>query len=83
MERLKVINVRGGGGIAKKGVQAELELVEGASRVYPETTPFLPLLATLIHTLQWHQSNCHSPSLSTPFQKTSVNHIIRLTLTHL
>ena len=36
-----------------------------------------------------HQSNCHSiagsqmPSLSTPFQKTSVNHIVRLALTHL
>jgi nuclear pore complex protein Nup205 len=50
MERLEVINVRGGGGIAKKGVQAELELVEEASRVYPETIPFLQLLATLIHT---------------------------------
>jgi nuclear pore complex protein Nup205 len=50
MERLEVINVRGGSGIAKKGVQAELELVEEASRVYPETIPFLQLLATLIHT---------------------------------
>ncbi|KAI0297000.1 nucleoporin Nup186/Nup192/Nup205 [Multifurca ochricompacta] len=50
MERLEVINVRGGGGIAKKGVQAELELVEEPSRVYPETIPFLQLLATLIHT---------------------------------
>ncbi|KAF8272691.1 nucleoporin Nup186/Nup192/Nup205 [Lactarius quietus] len=50
MERLEVINVRGGGGLAKKGVQAELELVEEASRVYPETIPFLQLLATLIHT---------------------------------
>ena len=50
MERLEVINVRGGGGIAKKGVQAELELVEEGSRVYPETIPFLQLLATLIHT---------------------------------
>ncbi|KAH9982000.1 nucleoporin Nup186/Nup192/Nup205 [Russula compacta] len=50
MERLEVINVRGGGGIAKKGVQAELELVEEASRMYPETIPFLQLLATLIHT---------------------------------
>ncbi|KAI0270638.1 nucleoporin Nup186/Nup192/Nup205 [Gloeopeniophorella convolvens] len=50
MERLEVINVRGGGSIAKKGVQAELELVEEASRVYPETIPFLQLLATLIHT---------------------------------
>ena len=50
MERLEVINVRGGGGIAKKGVQAELELVEEASRVYPETIPFLQLLTTLIHT---------------------------------
>jgi nuclear pore complex protein Nup205 len=38
------------GGIAKKGVQAELELVEEASRVYPETIPFLQLLAALIHT---------------------------------
>jgi len=50
MERLEVINVRGGSGIAKKGVQAELELVEEASRVYPETIPFLQLLAALIHT---------------------------------
>ncbi len=50
MERLEVINVRGGGGLAKKGVQAELELVEEASRMYPETIPFLQLLATLIHT---------------------------------
>jgi nuclear pore complex protein Nup205 len=50
MERLEVINVRGGGGLAKKGVQAELELVEEASRVYPETIPFLQLLAALIHT---------------------------------
>jgi nuclear pore complex protein Nup205 len=50
MERLEVINVRGGGGLAKKGVQAELELVEEASRVYPETIAFLQLLATLIHT---------------------------------
>ena len=50
MERLEVINVRGGGGLAKKGVQAELELVEEASRVYPETIPFLQLLSTLIHT---------------------------------
>ena len=50
MERFEVINVRGRGGIAKKGVQAELELVEEASRVYPETIPFLELLATLIHT---------------------------------
>ena len=50
MEKLEVINVRGGGGIGKKGVQAELELVEEASRVYPETIPFLQLLVTLIHT---------------------------------
>ena len=50
MERLEVINVRGGGGLAKKGVQAELELVEEANRVYPETIAFLQLLATLIHT---------------------------------
>ncbi|KAH9064457.1 nucleoporin Nup186/Nup192/Nup205 [Lactarius vividus] len=50
MERLEVINVRGGGGLAKKGVQAELELVEEASKMYPETIPFLQLLATLIHT---------------------------------
>ncbi|KAI0289640.1 nucleoporin Nup186/Nup192/Nup205 [Russula brevipes] len=50
MERVEVINVRGGGSIAKKGVQAELELVEETSRVYPETIPFLRLLATLVHT---------------------------------
>jgi nuclear pore complex protein Nup205 len=50
MEKLEVINVRGGGGIGKKGVQAELELVEEASRVYPETIPFLQLLVSLIHT---------------------------------
>ena len=66
MERLKVINVRGGGGIAKKGVQAELELVEGASRVYPETIPFLPLLATLIHTLAPKQLSLAEPINTIP-----------------
>ncbi|KAI0042606.1 hypothetical protein FA95DRAFT_1610066 [Auriscalpium vulgare] len=50
MERLEVINVRGGGSLVKKGVQAELELVEEPSRTYPETVPFLKLLQTLIHT---------------------------------
>ncbi|KAI0063325.1 hypothetical protein BV25DRAFT_416650 [Artomyces pyxidatus] len=50
MERLEVINVRGGGSLAKKGVQAELELVEEMNKTYPETIPFLKLLATLIHT---------------------------------
>jgi nuclear pore complex protein Nup205 len=40
----------GGGSIAKKGVQAELELVEEASRVYPETIPFCSCWLRFIHT---------------------------------
>ncbi|KAI5120013.1 hypothetical protein M0805_008474 [Coniferiporia weirii] len=49
MERLEVINVRGGG-FASKGVEVELEEVESVYRVYPATIPFLELLSTLIHT---------------------------------
>jgi len=50
MERLEVINVRGGGSLTKKGVEAELEVVEEVNRMYPETIAFVKLLATLIHT---------------------------------
>ncbi|TDL27118.1 hypothetical protein BD410DRAFT_714859 [Rickenella mellea] len=49
MERLEVINVRGGG-IASKGVEVELEEIESVYKVYPATIPFLELLSTLIHT---------------------------------
>ncbi|EJD04791.1 uncharacterized protein FOMMEDRAFT_153883 [Fomitiporia mediterranea MF3/22] len=49
MERLEVINVRGGG-FASKGVEVELEEVESVHRVYPATIAFLELLCTLIHT---------------------------------
>ncbi|KAH8115108.1 nucleoporin Nup186/Nup192/Nup205 [Phellopilus nigrolimitatus] len=49
MERLEVINVRGGG-FASKGVEVELEEVESVYKVYPATIPFLELLSTLIHT---------------------------------
>lgn len=49
MERLEVINVRGGG-FASKGVEIELDEVETAYKVYPATIPFLELLGTLIHT---------------------------------
>ena len=53
MERLEVINVRAAntvGLVTSKGVEAELEEVESAYRVYPATIPFLSLLSTLIHT---------------------------------
>jgi nuclear pore complex protein Nup205 len=57
MERLEVINVRTpqGGVFASvlpsmKGVEAELEEIETAHRLYPATIPFLKLLSTLIHT---------------------------------
>lgn len=49
MERLEVINVRGGN-FASKGIEVELEEVESLHRVYPATIPFLELLSTLIHT---------------------------------
>ncbi|KAL5524938.1 hypothetical protein ACEPAF_8807 [Sanghuangporus sanghuang] len=51
MERLEIINVRGGG-FGPKGVEIELEEVESVYRVYPATTAFLELLGTLIHTLK-------------------------------
>ncbi|KAI0317152.1 nucleoporin Nup186/Nup192/Nup205 [Amylostereum chailletii] len=50
LERMEVINVRGGGSLAKKGVQVELELIEETSKLYPESVPFLALLGALIHT---------------------------------
>ncbi|THH18242.1 hypothetical protein EW146_g2707 [Bondarzewia mesenterica] len=50
LERLEVINVRGGGSLAKRGVESELEMVEEPSHLYPETIPFLKLICTLIHT---------------------------------
>ncbi|KAA1466852.1 hypothetical protein DENSPDRAFT_57546 [Dentipellis sp. KUC8613] len=50
IERSELIQVRGGGSLAKKGIEAELELVEEANRVYPETISFVKLLSTLIHT---------------------------------
>lgn len=50
LERLEVVNVRGGGPIIKKGVQSALELVEEPNGVYPQTIPFILLLASLIHT---------------------------------
>jgi nuclear pore complex protein Nup205 len=58
MERLEVINVRGGqsGGFGQslltsgKGVEVELEEVETVYKLYPSTIPFLKLLSTLIHT---------------------------------
>ncbi|KAF7421056.1 hypothetical protein PC9H_011576 [Pleurotus ostreatus] len=60
MERMEVINVRGGTGPslglglrsvnAVKGVEIELEEVETAHGLYPATIAFLKLLSTLIHT---------------------------------
>ncbi|KAH7882163.1 nucleoporin Nup186/Nup192/Nup205 [Phlebopus sp. FC_14] len=58
MERLEVINVRAsgpgrvGGTILTpvKGVEAELDEVETAYKLYPATIPFLNLLGTLLHT---------------------------------
>jgi nuclear pore complex protein Nup205 len=52
MERLEVINVRGGSGLlpSVKGVEVELEEVEASHKLYPVTIPFLRLLSTLIHT---------------------------------
>ncbi|KAF7966977.1 hypothetical protein HWV62_36310 [Athelia sp. TMB] len=52
MERLEVINVRGGSNLlsAVKGVEVELEEVEAVHKLYPATIPFLKLLSTLIHT---------------------------------
>ncbi|KIJ60466.1 hypothetical protein HYDPIDRAFT_98637 [Hydnomerulius pinastri MD-312] len=58
MERLEVINVRGGGSgpggrggmMPVKGVEVELDEVEAVYRLYPSTVPFLNLLSTLLHT---------------------------------
>ncbi|VDB86731.1 unnamed protein product [Peniophora sp. CBMAI 1063] len=50
LERLEVVNVRGGGSMIKKGVQSALELVEEPNGAYPQTVPFITLLAALIHT---------------------------------
>lgn len=56
MEKLEVINVRGGSSSnftltsAQKGVELELEQVESMYKMYPATIPFLKLLCTLIHT---------------------------------
>lgn len=58
MERLEIINVRGGQGggfspsllTSGKGVEVELEEVETVYKLYPSTIPFLKLLSTLIHT---------------------------------
>jgi len=60
MERLEVINVRGGSDgtlttgssllQAGKGVEVELEEIEAVYKTYPATIPFLQLLSTLIHT---------------------------------
>jgi nuclear pore complex protein Nup205 len=59
MERLEVINVRGGQAVgfgtpqallsATKGVEVELAEVESVYKLYPATIPFLKLLSTLIH----------------------------------
>ncbi|THH28187.1 hypothetical protein EUX98_g6010 [Antrodiella citrinella] len=54
MEKLEIINVRGGtaGSIVAsvKGVEVELEEVESAYKLYPATIAFVKLLSTLIHT---------------------------------
>lgn len=52
MERLEVINVRGGSILltSVKGVEVELDEVEAVHKLYPATIPFLQLLSTLIHT---------------------------------
>lgn len=50
MERLEVINVRGGSTFSSKGVEHELKEVEASAKYYPSTIPFLKLLSTLIHT---------------------------------
>ncbi|TCD60841.1 hypothetical protein EIP91_009419 [Steccherinum ochraceum] len=54
MERLELINVRGGAvgatAASVRGVEVELEEVESAYKVYPATIAFIKLLSTLIHT---------------------------------
>ena len=55
LERYEIINVRGSLGVATaippvKGLEVEFEEVEVVHKLYPETIPFLQLLATLIHT---------------------------------
>ncbi|TFY78074.1 hypothetical protein EWM64_g5939 [Hericium alpestre] len=50
IERSELVRVRGGGSLAKKGVEAELEAIEEVHRLYPETIAFVRLLSTLIHT---------------------------------